>query len=47
MLHRHMSDVNSWLTGSIFADPDHVSKGLSHGEPHLVENYNLDPMYRY
>ena len=22
----------SWLTGSIFADPDHLSEGLSHGE---------------
>ena len=25
-------DINSWLTGSIFADPDHLGEVLSHGE---------------
>ena len=23
---------NIWLTGSIFADPDHLSEGVSHGK---------------
>ena len=27
-----MLDINSWLTGSIFADPDNPGEGLSYGE---------------
>ena len=29
-------DKNIWLTGSIFADPDHLSEGLSHGEAYKL-----------
>ena len=27
-----MLDRQKYLAGSIFADPDHLSEGLSHGE---------------
>ena len=29
-------------TGSTFADPDHLSEGLTMVKPHLVEKYNLN-----
>ena len=41
-----MLDINSCLTGSIFADPYHPGEVPSHGEAPTFEKYNLDPMYR-